>query len=165
MKTSAMSSRALQSPYASTSTKSNPRVLTSTILFPELATRLATAWINTDVHLPRGLRAHFIFSILYHGRVVDEWCILFPGGAATPQVHHAAIPPGGKASGIPVVVLELEDRELVKYITGGLTGLKGVTTGRIRVAGDTDLALRLEEMFVKLGGVKQALEYLRQSRL
>ncbi|KAK9384042.1 uncharacterized protein V2V93DRAFT_363406 [Kockiozyma suomiensis] len=155
----------MQSPHgikAKARPEKSKKPLTSHILFPEISKRFKENPSETA-----SLHGLFIFSILRDSAIVDEWSILFPGGGTLPEVHHQAIPTGfaEKSKGrLSTVVIELDDRDLVKYITGGLTGLKGVTTGRIRIAGDIDLALRLEDAFVKTGGVQQTLSYLRARR-
>ncbi|KAK7202589.1 hypothetical protein BZA70DRAFT_98430 [Myxozyma melibiosi] len=153
----------MQSPHGSKpSAAKSSRPLTSSVLFPEIEKRFKENPSETA-----SLQGLFIFSILRQRQIVDEWSILFPGAGSRslPEVHHQAIPSGlaEKAKKrLSTVVIELDDRDLVKYITGSLTGLKGVTSGRIHIAGDIDLALKLEDMFLKVGGIQQTLAFLRE---
>ncbi|KAK9317321.1 hypothetical protein V1522DRAFT_402837 [Lipomyces starkeyi] len=153
----------MQSPYAAKRQNDDRKPLTSSILFPEILKRF-----KENPTAGGSLLGLFIFSILRRGKITDEWSLLFSARNKAPEVHHQAVPLlSQKARKLPIVVIELEDRDLVKYITGGLTGLKGVTSGKIKIAGDVDLALRLEDTFVNAGGVEQTLEFLRrrQSKL
>ncbi|KAK9242682.1 hypothetical protein V1506DRAFT_60642 [Lipomyces tetrasporus] len=150
----------MQSPYASKRANGDKKPLASSILFPEISKRFAE-----NPTAAGSLLGLFIFSILRRGKISDEWSLLFNARNKAPEVHHQAVPVlSQKAHGMPIVVIELEDRDLVKFITGGLTGLKGVTSGKIKIAGDLDLALKLEDTFVNAGGVEQTLEYLRRRR-
>ncbi|KAK9465577.1 hypothetical protein V1512DRAFT_265791 [Lipomyces arxii] len=151
----------MQSPHARKSSVTK-KPLTSSVLFPELSKRFIE-----NPSAVGSLTGLFIFSILVDGKIVDEWSLLFSGQNRPPSVSHQAVPAlSKKAVSAPIVVLELEDRNLIKFITGSLTGIKGVTTGKIKVAGDIDLALKLERAFVKAGGIDQTLEFLRnKSRL
>ena len=55
---------------------------------------------------------------------------------------------------VRVVKIQVEDSDLVNFITGGMTGVKAYMTGKIKVRGDLMLAQRLEEVFEKAGGRK-----------
>ncbi|KAK9239592.1 hypothetical protein V1525DRAFT_430751 [Lipomyces kononenkoae] len=153
----------MQSPYASKRQDVDRKPLTSGILFPEISKRF-----KENPTAAGSLLGLFIFSVLRRGKISDEWSLLFNARNKPPEVHHQAVPLlSHKAHNLPIVVIELEDRDLIKYITGSLTGLKGVTSGKIKIAGDVDLALKLEDAFVNAGGVEQTLEFLRrrQSKL
>ncbi|KAG1183824.1 hypothetical protein G6F36_008163 [Rhizopus arrhizus] len=50
------------------------------------------------------------------------------------------------------VKIQVEDHDLLNFITGGMTGVKAYVAGRIKVRGDLVLAQRLEEVFEKAGG-------------
>ncbi len=62
---------------------------------------------------------------------------------------------------LPIVVLQLEDRDLLKFITGGLSGIKGYTEGKIKIVGDMEAARSLERMFVKAGGVEKSMKLVK----
>ncbi|GAA5798874.1 hypothetical protein HPULCUR_004281 [Helicostylum pulchrum] len=53
---------------------------------------------------------------------------------------------------VRTVKIQIEDSDLLNFITGGLTGVKAYMVGRIKVRGDLVLAQRLEEVFEKAGG-------------
>ncbi|KAK9455743.1 hypothetical protein V1511DRAFT_312960 [Dipodascopsis uninucleata] len=152
----------MKSPHANKRSEkaNNDKLLTSSVLFPEISKR-----ISENPESVGSLNGLFIFSILDHGKLADEWCLLFSGHNKPPEVFNQAIPSlRKKYSELAIVVIEMEDQNLIKFITGGLTGLKGISTGQIRIAGDVDLALKLEDTFVSAGGIDQTLEFLRQRR-
>jgi putative sterol carrier protein len=68
-----------------------------------------------------------------------------------------------KGTKVPVCIIELEDRDILKFVTGGLHGLKAFTENKIRIAGDITLAVQLEEVFRTTGGVEKAKEFLKNS--
>ncbi len=70
---------------------------------------------------------------------------------------------GGKsdAASLPIVVLQLEDKDLLNFITGGLSGIKGYTEGKIKIVGDFEAARNLERMFVKAGGVEKSMNVIK----
>jgi hypothetical protein len=92
----------------------------------------------------------------------------------TPEVRYISqqrptniIPSGNSKNGknapgaLPIVVLQLEDKDLLNFITGGLTGIKGYTEGKIKIVGDFEAARTLERMFVKAGGVEKSLSVVK----
>ncbi|KAI7857569.1 hypothetical protein BDC45DRAFT_435334 [Circinella umbellata] len=64
---------------------------------------------------------------------------------------------------VRVVKIQVEDSDLVNFITGGMTGVKAYMTGKIKVRGDLMLAQRLEEVFEKAGGRKRALDFIKEN--
>ncbi|KAL9558184.1 hypothetical protein PS6_001449 [Mucor atramentarius] len=61
------------------------------------------------------------------------------------------------------VKIQVEDHDLLNFITGGLTGVKAYMVGRIKVRGDLVLAQRLEEVFERAGGRDRALEFIKNN--
>ncbi|KAI8642929.1 hypothetical protein BD408DRAFT_343455 [Parasitella parasitica] len=61
------------------------------------------------------------------------------------------------------VKIQVEDHDLLNFITGGLTGVKAYTAGRIKVRGDLVLAQKLEEVFERAGGKDRALEFIKNN--
>ncbi|KAI8888682.1 hypothetical protein K501DRAFT_240310 [Backusella circina FSU 941] len=64
---------------------------------------------------------------------------------------------------IRIVKIQVEDGDLVNFITGGMTGVRAYMTGKIKVKGDLLLAQRLEEVFEKLGGRERAIEFIKKN--
>ncbi|KAJ1561927.1 hypothetical protein HK405_001763 [Cladochytrium tenue] len=104
--------------------------------------------------------------------------MLFPGAGQPPTISTqrpsaSSVRPtskGGKASAgtvasLPVVVVEIEDSDILNFVTGGLHGLRAFVSGRIRVLGDHQVALQLEEVFNKAGGVEKAMKFLREHNI
>ncbi|KAJ3305523.1 hypothetical protein HDV03_001389 [Kappamyces sp. JEL0829] len=46
---------------------------------------------------------------------------------------------------MPVAIIEIEDKDILKFVTGGLHGFQALNENRIKIAGDVALALSLEE--------------------
>ncbi|KAI8391733.1 uncharacterized protein BYT42DRAFT_592087 [Radiomyces spectabilis] len=70
----------------------------------------------------------------------------------------------GSAKGkVRTVKIQVEDNDLLNFITGGMTGVKAYMTGKIKVRGDLILAQRLEEVFEKAGGRDRALEFIKKN--
>ncbi|EIE88342.1 hypothetical protein RO3G_13053 [Rhizopus delemar RA 99-880] len=61
------------------------------------------------------------------------------------------------------VKIQVEDHDLLNFITGGMTGVKAYVAGRIKVRGDLVLAQRLEEVFEKAGGRERAIEFMKNN--
>ena len=61
---------------------------------------------------------------------------------------------------ISVVLIEIEDSDLLNFVTGGLTGRRGIATGRIKIVGDLLLSQSLEEVFRRAGGVERTMVWL-----
>ncbi|KAI9354919.1 hypothetical protein BD770DRAFT_420674 [Pilaira anomala] len=64
---------------------------------------------------------------------------------------------------VRTVKIQIEDNDLLNFITGGLTGVKAYMVGRIKVRGDLVLAQRLEQVFEKAGGKDRALEFIKKN--
>ena len=64
---------------------------------------------------------------------------------------------------IPVVLIELDDQDIFKFITGGMHGLKAFAQGKIKIAGDLLLATELEEVFIKTGGVEKTKQFMAKA--
>ncbi|CAO3597088.1 unnamed protein product [Absidia cylindrospora] len=61
------------------------------------------------------------------------------------------------------VKIRIEDSDLLNFITGGLTGIKGYVSRRIKIKGDLVLAQKLNILFDKAGGRERALDYIRKN--
>lgn len=71
------------------------------------------------------------------------------------------LPPPSK-SPLSVIMIEIEDADILNFITGGLPALKAYTTQRVRVVGDLILAQQLEDVFTKAGGKEKAMAFLEK---
>ncbi|KAF9539474.1 hypothetical protein BGW38_009935, partial [Lunasporangiospora selenospora] len=65
---------------------------------------------------------------------------------------------------IPVAIFQLEDADLLNFMSGGLTGSRGIVSGKIKIAGAMELAEQLEQIFSKAKGAEKTLAYLEQKR-
>lgn len=48
---------------------------------------------------------------------------------------------------------------------GGMSGLQGITSGKLKITGDLIIASELSTIFVKAGGVKRVMQYLEKHSL
>lgn len=89
--------------------------------------------------------------------------ILFQGKDSPATVSQSK--PASLKKGVPIVLIEIEDSDILNFITGGLTGLQALSKKKIRVLGDLELAQELESLFSKAGGVEKAMAFLKKAKL
>jgi hypothetical protein len=75
--------------------------------------------------------------------------MLFQGLEAPPTISRVrpSIPSG---ENVPIVVIEIEDSDILNFITGGLNGVKAYVSGKIKILGDMQVALQLEEVVLSI---------------
>ena len=61
-----------------------------------------------------------------------------------------------------IVVIEIEDRDLLKFLTGGLSGLQALASKKVYIHGDLELAKSLEDIVVKAGGVDKVFSFIKK---
>ncbi|KAF9147556.1 hypothetical protein BG015_010776 [Linnemannia schmuckeri] len=135
--------------------------LNASILFPAIRSEIIE---NPSLFAIRGF---FIFNITKKTVPMTEWYLLFQGFDA-PAVVSQKRPVLPKAKRdedpIPVAILQIEDSDLLNFMSGGLTGSRGIVSGRIKIAGAIELAEQLEQIFLKAKGQEKTLAYLEQKR-
>ncbi|KAF9938064.1 hypothetical protein BGZ67_000569 [Mortierella alpina] len=135
--------------------------LNATTLFPEIKKEIEK---NPSLYAIRGF---FIFNLTKKGVPMTEWYLLFQGFDA-PAVVSQKRPEIPKAKReeqpIPVAIFQLEDSDLLNFMSGGLTGSRGIVSGKIKIAGAMELAEQLEEIFRKAKGADKTLAYLEHKR-
>ncbi|KAI9360065.1 hypothetical protein DFJ73DRAFT_816561 [Zopfochytrium polystomum] len=138
-----------------------PRPSNASVLFPELAKDLAANPANSG-----NLRGLFIVTVLKKGVRTEEWYMLFPGNSAPPTISRSrpSLPASSSGPAPPVVVLEVEDADILNFVTGGLQSVKAFVSGRVRVVGDLQVALELEDVFRKSGGVEKAMAFVKKAQ-
>ncbi|KAJ3187952.1 hypothetical protein HDU85_006345 [Gaertneriomyces sp. JEL0708] len=131
----------------------------ASVLLPEVQREL-----NSDPSLARNLRGLFILTVLQKGVRKDEWYLFFRGLNTKPIISQTRPPvPSSKEPPFPVILIEIEDADILKFITGGLTAVSAIANQRVRVMGDLLLAKQLEETFLRSGGPEKAVKYLEKS--
>lgn len=65
---------------------------------------------------------------------------------------------------MPVCIIEIEDKDILKFLTGGLHGFKALREQRIKIAGDILLAAQMEELFTKTGGVEKVKAFFAKAK-
>ncbi|GJJ70892.1 hypothetical protein EMPS_03242 [Entomortierella parvispora] len=135
--------------------------LNATTLFPEIRKEIEK---NPSMFAIRGF---FIFNITKRGAPMTEWYLLFQGFDA-PVIVSQKRPEIPKAkrdeTPIPVAILQVEDSDLMNFMSGGLTGPRGIVSGKIKIAGAIELAEQLEQIFLKAKGQEKTLAYLEHKR-
>ncbi|KAF8940161.1 hypothetical protein EDD21DRAFT_52198 [Dissophora ornata] len=146
------------------SNKPSPKAiakLNATTLFPEIRKEILA---NPSVFAIRGF---FIINITKRTVPMTEWYLLFQGFDAPAIVSQKRpeIPKAKKDQDpIPVAILQIEDSDLLNFMSGGLTGPRGIVSGKIKIAGAVELAEQLEEIFRKAKGPEKTLAYLERKR-
>ncbi|KAI9143216.1 hypothetical protein BKA69DRAFT_1016042, partial [Paraphysoderma sedebokerense] len=120
-------------------------------LFSEMAGEL-----KQNPRLAGDLVGLFIIVVHKKGWKQEEWYLLFQGQQAAPIISTTRPPLPPKSSGsdkekssLPIVMIEIDVKDLLNFFTGGLNAYKAITTGKVKVAGDLLVAMRLEEVFKK----------------
>ncbi|KAF8947200.1 hypothetical protein BGZ47_010026 [Haplosporangium gracile] len=135
--------------------------LNASILFPAIRSEIIE---NPSLFAIRGF---FIFNITKKTVPMTEWYLLFQGFDAPAVVtQKRPVLPKAKRDEdpIPVAILQIEDSDLLNFMSGGLTGSRGIVSGRIKIAGAIELAEQLEQIFLKAKGQEKTLAYLEQKR-
>ncbi|KAF9991948.1 hypothetical protein BGZ80_007672 [Entomortierella chlamydospora] len=136
--------------------------LNATTLFPEIRKEIMA---NPSLFAIRGF---FIFNVTKRSKPMTEWYLLFQGFDA-PAVVSQKKPEIPKAKRdedpIPVAILQIEDADLLNFMSGGLTGPRGIVSGKIKIAGAVELAEQLEQIFKKAKGPEKTLAYLDNKRV
>ncbi|KAF9910798.1 hypothetical protein EC991_005515 [Linnemannia zychae] len=135
--------------------------LNASILFPAIRSEIIA---NPSLFAIRGF---FIFNITKKTVPMTEWYLLFQGFDAPAEVSQKRpVLPKAKRDEdpIPVAILQIEDSDLLNFMSGGLTGSRGIVSGRIKIAGAIGLAEQLEQIFQKAKGKEKTLAYLEQKR-
>jgi SCP-2 sterol transfer family len=124
----------------------------SSVLFPEIQKEFLK-----NKQIVGGLRGLFIIIVRDTSKKSQEWyCpritkrfLNFQGNDSEPTISTqkpTLIPRQ------PVVIIEIQDKDILKFITGGMHGLKAINEERVKIAGDLNLARELENVFLKAGG-------------
>ncbi|KAK3828835.1 MAG: hypothetical protein J3Q66DRAFT_323693 [Benniella sp.] len=135
--------------------------LNATTLFPEIKKEIEK---NPSLFAIRGF---FIFNITKKRVPMTEWYMLFQGFDAPAVVSQKRpeIPKAKKdEQPIPVAIIEVEDKDLLNFMSGGLTGSRGMVSGKIKIAGAMELCEELEQIFRKAKGAEKTLAYLEHKR-
>ncbi|KAJ3089402.1 hypothetical protein HK102_006477 [Quaeritorhiza haematococci] len=159
-------SDSLKDKFAEFAPSKPERPLNSSILFPEIRREL-----QENPQAIGNLRGFFVVTVFRKGERKDEWYLLFQGREAPPVISQTRptlpTPPTNvvpaSAATLPVVLVELEDADLLNFVTGGLTGLKAYSSNRLKILGDLIVAQQLEEVFVKAGGVEKVMMFLKNA--
>ncbi|KAI8096102.1 hypothetical protein BDF21DRAFT_407465 [Thamnidium elegans] len=133
--------------------------LMADLMLPELERQLAeddTLWPNV-----KGL---YIITVTKKRKPTATWYLLLQGNDVQPVITADQAKARAATRGkVRTVKIQIEDSDLLNFITGGLTGVKAYMVGRIKVRGDLVLAQRLEEVFEKAGGKERALEFIKKN--
>ncbi|KAK4520270.1 isocitrate dehydrogenase (NAD(+)) idh1 [Mucor velutinosus] len=133
--------------------------LISDLVLPEIERQLAQ-----DDSLWPNVKGLFIITVTKRRKPAAIWYLLLQGNEIQPVITSDKAKAQESAKGkVKKVKIQVEDHDLLNFITGGLTGVKAYMAGRIKVRGDLVLAQRLEEVFERAGGRDRALEFLKNN--
>ncbi|PHZ07352.1 uncharacterized protein RHIMIDRAFT_209408 [Rhizopus microsporus ATCC 52813] len=134
----------------------NNQPLIADILLPEIEKQLIqddSLWPNIKglyvIHITKKKQpmATWYFEVIY----VYAYFII--GNTVQPIITtHKDMVKRAKVFKVKTIKIQVEDHDLLNFITGGMTGVKAYMAGRIKVRGDLVLAQKLEEVFEKAGG-------------
>ncbi|KAI8916202.1 hypothetical protein EDD86DRAFT_197959 [Gorgonomyces haynaldii] len=130
--------------------------LVASLLFPEIQKELAQ-----HPELVGNVKGLFVIIVLQKKVKKQEWYVLLRGREQAPVISQQK--PDGVDKSLPVGIIEIEDKDIYKFITGGMYGIKALAQGNIKVAGDLQFANELEDVFYKAGGVAKTKEYLAKA--
>ncbi|GAN05439.1 conserved hypothetical protein [Mucor ambiguus] len=133
--------------------------LISDLVLPELERQLAQ-----DDSLWPNVKGLFIITVTKRRKPAATWYLLLQGNEIQPVITSDKAKAQASAKGkVKKVKIQVEDHDLLNFVTGGLTGVKAYMVGRIKVRGDLVLAQRLEEVFERAGGRDRALEFIKSN--
>ncbi|KAI9321707.1 SCP2 sterol-binding domain-containing protein [Dichotomocladium elegans] len=124
--------------------------LASSLLLPELERQL-----KEDPSLWPNIKGLFVITVAKKKKPMATWYLVMQGKDTMPLITENEEDAKNAVKGkLRTVKIQVEDSNLVNFITGGMTGVKAYMTGKIKVRGDLMLAQRLEEVFEMAGGRK-----------
>lgn len=123
---------------------------------PDLVSNLRGLFI-INVIFEKGVQSEFVKKV---SKVNEEWYLLFQGKDASPIISKQK--PSIPSSKIPVVLIDLNDKHLLNFVSGGLSGIKAVASGQIKIIGDLELAQKLEQVFESAGGVEKTMKFIQE---
>ncbi|CAO3699355.1 unnamed protein product [Rhizopus stolonifer] len=136
---------------------SKQQTLIADILLPEIERQLVK-----DNNLWPNIKGLYIIQVTKKRKPVTVWYLLFQGNTIQPIItsHKDKLKNAPKSKKVKV---QVEDQDLLNFITGGLTGMKAYVAGRIKIRGDLVMAQKLEQVFEKAGGRERAIEFMKNN--
>ncbi|KAI8070609.1 uncharacterized protein B0P05DRAFT_550369 [Gilbertella persicaria] len=134
--------------------------LIADLMLPEIERQLVE-----DDSLWPNVKGLFVITVTKKKKHAATWYLLLQGNEIQPVITQdkQTVRSSLKGKKIKMVEIQVEDHDLLNFITGGLTGVKAYMVGRIKVQGDLVLAQKLEEVFEKAGGRDRALEFMKNN--
>ncbi|KAG1474934.1 hypothetical protein G6F56_000046 [Rhizopus delemar] len=133
------------------------QILIADLLLPEIERQLVK-----DTNLWPNIKGLYMIQVTKKRKPVAIWYLLFQGNTILPIItsHKDKIKSAPK---VKKVKIQVEDHDLLNFITGGMTGVKAYVAGRIKVRGDLVLAQKLEQFFEKAEGRERAIEFMKNN--
>ncbi|KAI9272613.1 hypothetical protein BY458DRAFT_508770 [Sporodiniella umbellata] len=136
---------------------STTQPLIADLLLPELERQL-----KEDKDLWPNIKGLFIVQVNKKKKAAATWYLILQGNTVEPIIT-ADKEKAQAYSKLKKVRIQVEDNDLLNFITGGLTGVKAYVAGKIKVRGDLILAQKLEQVFEKAGGRDRAIEFMKKN--
>ncbi|BFZ58515.1 hypothetical protein PYCC9005_005578 [Savitreella phatthalungensis] len=127
-------------------------------IFPIVAKTL-----RDEPRVVKKLRGHFQFIVTRPGSGTDDeiWYLCVDGQNRPP---HLSQDPVKNTKGVPLVVIHITDKDLLAWVAGKVSTMRGIVGGRIKTIGDVNLAFEIEDVFREAGGIRKTREYLNTRR-
>ncbi|KAI3634030.1 hypothetical protein MIR68_007634 [Amoeboaphelidium protococcarum] len=132
--------------------------LYSSLLFPEIQKELERN--DTIVANTKGV---FVAKIMKHGKHVTTWFVVLQGYDSKPYISQKKPQNLQQLKDLPKVQFTIEDKDLLKMITGGMNGMQAMQQKKLKVKGDLSLAQSVEKIFVKAGGVEKVMKFIKEN--
>lgn len=82
----------------------------------------------------------------------------------TPNLKSSSTFRKNKVRKLPACVIYISDKDLLAWVSGGLSTRRGIVGGRIQVLGEVELAFEIEKLWQAAGGAPRVREYLNERR-
>lgn len=130
----------------------------ASVLFP-----IVSQTLRDTPKAVKSLRGHFQFIISRPGSGTDDevWYLCVDGQRRTP---HLSQDPIKNSKGVPLVVIHITDNDLLAWVAGKMSTMRGIVGGRIKTVGDVNLAFEIEDVWRGADGTKKTRDYLNGKR-
>ncbi|ORY86988.1 hypothetical protein BCR37DRAFT_376331 [Protomyces lactucae-debilis] len=82
----------------------------------------------------------------------------------TPNLKSSSTFRKHKVRKLPACVIYISDKDLLAWVSGGLSTRRGIVGGRIQVLGEVELAFEVEKLWQAAGGGSRVREFMHERR-
>ena len=130
----------------------------ASVIFP-----IVSQTLREQPKVVKSLKGHYQFIVSRPGSGTDDevWYLCVNGSKRTP---HLSQEPIKNSKGVPLVVIHITDNDLLAWVAGKMSTMRGIVGGRIKTVGDVNLAFEIEDVFRGADGIKKTRDYLKSKR-